>query len=284
MPSRREPARQDSTTPDAEFLEALNRHGYAFQQAVLHRSHELFHEDRSNWIFDAAEFPIEVQGHASHVDFVLRGKQDSAYLVAECKRVDPALGRWCFARAPFTHRNASPRDLILDQIRQDPNGTLRSSPQRITWATDPYQIGVEVKTNARGDGAGSNRDSIEKAVTQALRGASGVVNHLTSQDWSHVRGMICRFVPAVFTTAEIWTTDADLTSTDVATGKLPSKGFKASKAGWIWYNYNISPQLRHGLPRPTAPAIADALTQEAMRSVAIVSPSGIDDFLARRLV
>src|SRR4030043_1645904 len=92
------------------FEKTLNRHGYGFQYSVLKKAKQLFEDGRSPWIFEPSEFPVSVQGRDVHIDFILRWYRKGmtlaeysipVYLVAECKRADPALKYWCFARAPY---------------------------------------------------------------------------------------------------------------------------------------------------------------------------------------
>lgn len=272
-----------ATAPEAEFAEALNRHGFAFQQAVLQHVIEMHRNGRSEWAFEVAEFPVAIGDSATHVDFVLRAASESAFLVGECKRVDPAMGRWCFARSPFTRRSGARDETILEELGQQHSSRLVSSPVRGSWGAAPYQIAVEVKTKTTGDQSGGGRDTIDKAVAQVLRGVSGLVDHWAAKDWSNRQGVKCRFIPAVFTTAEIWTTDADLSRAELTSGRLGRDEFRASSAGWLWYNHNLSPHLRHGVSsNRSKDTLSEALAAEATRSVAIVSPSGLDEFLNLR--
>jgi hypothetical protein len=71
---------------------------------------------RASWMFDSAEFPVVAGGSTTHVDFILRSRSRRTYLVAECKRADPARARWCFARAPYTWHNPIKGEVIFDQF------------------------------------------------------------------------------------------------------------------------------------------------------------------------
>jgi hypothetical protein len=99
--SEQEPASEQFTQ---SFAKVLNRHGYGFQFSVLKKADELRKQGRSMWRLEACEFPVEVQGAGTRVDFVLeRGDHGSRrrplYMLAECKRANPALSNWCFVRA-----------------------------------------------------------------------------------------------------------------------------------------------------------------------------------------
>lgn len=264
----------------ADFVASLNRHGYAFQHAVVQRGAALFKAGRTGWVFEATEFPVRTQDAVTHIDLVFRAGNTDVYLVGECKRVDPALGTWGFARAPFTRRNARRDQLVFEELAADPSAKMSAAPFKFPWSRPPYQIGTEIRTKATGDGSGGGRDSIERSVTQVLRGVNGLADRFYALPWDQLSGRHFRFVPAIFTTAEVWTTEADLREAELSSGRLPLEGFVAEQSGWIWFNYNLSPHLKHTVPLTKAPnTLSDSLIAESTRSVAIVSPAGIDDFL-----
>jgi hypothetical protein len=64
---------------------------------------ELYRKGASRWLFEVAEFPVNVNGADTRIDFVLHAKSawghHSTYLVCECKRPNPALGEWAFMRS-----------------------------------------------------------------------------------------------------------------------------------------------------------------------------------------
>src|SRR4051794_9018628 len=84
------------------FTEALNRHGHPFHYRMVQEAANAFKSKNSTWRLAACEFPVRVRDHDSRIDFILRSLHGLTLLIAECKRVNPAMGRWCFARAPFT--------------------------------------------------------------------------------------------------------------------------------------------------------------------------------------
>src|SRR5688572_21743563 len=90
----------------AAFEESLNRHGYSFQYALLKRRNELEVKNKTHWYFVGSEVPVECGGVITHIDFVCwstpRNPQVSNrfFLIAECKRANPALAEWCFAKSP----------------------------------------------------------------------------------------------------------------------------------------------------------------------------------------
>jgi hypothetical protein len=85
------------------FQNVLNSHGYGFQYSVLKEVARLAYEVRSaSWIPKVPEFPVEVQGHDTRIDFILKHARLPFYLVAECKRANPSLANWCFAKMDIT--------------------------------------------------------------------------------------------------------------------------------------------------------------------------------------
>jgi hypothetical protein len=141
-------------------------------------------------------------------------------------------------------------------------------------------IGVEVRTKAKGDGVGGSKDAIQQGVAQVLRGASGLANHFYSRDALEVARKSLKFVPAVFTTADLWVTDADLTTSELTSGRIPKEHFHIAQPGWLWFNHNLSPNLRHVVPGDTPlKSLAEVLVAESTRSVAIVNPRGLAEFL-----
>jgi|SRR5215469_6984288 len=98
---------------EATYKNELNRHGYAFQYSVIRKAEELYAANQSRWAFKAAEFPVQVRGRNTHIDFIFEHCDKPIFLVGECKRVNPALSNWCFTRSPYTRRNAQNTKLTI---------------------------------------------------------------------------------------------------------------------------------------------------------------------------
>ena len=163
----------------AVFEAALNRHGHPFQYAVIRRAHQLKDEGRSPWVFEASEFPVEVQGYHTRIDFVLSRWGEAVrgpfqFLVAECKRANPSLHHWLFARAPYVRRGIASRDILVERIRREATD-LTASMGRLDGSENIYHVGVEVKGAAKGDASGTGRGAIEGAATQVTRGVNGPI-------------------------------------------------------------------------------------------------------------
>src|SRR5687768_4972548 len=100
----------------ASLRKVLNSHGHGFHYAVIRRAEELKLSGRGRWNLEAAEIPVVTRGSSTHIDFVMTNDSGFTFLVAECKRADPAKARWCFARAPYTWRNIGSSELVFDQF------------------------------------------------------------------------------------------------------------------------------------------------------------------------
>src|SRR4051794_20959958 len=105
-----------------KFAAAVNRQGYAFQNAVIKRCEELHDAKKSRWVFEAAEFPVEVNGNGTRIDFILWTHNTNYWLLAECKRVNPSMAEWFFAKTPYVRRNGNER-FVAEYVQETPNGT-----------------------------------------------------------------------------------------------------------------------------------------------------------------
>jgi hypothetical protein len=265
------------------YRQELNRHGYAFQNSVIRAAKELFESGRSPWIFRDAEFPVSVRGRVTHIDFILEHRERPLYLISECKRVNPALSNWCFARSPFTRRNPQDTKLIIQNVWQSQTashtiltGISSENSERI------YHLGLEIKSNRKGDSQGQQKgETLNKAAEQVCLGINGMIEFFANRPvLLSGRGKV-HLLPAIFTTAQIFTSNVDLGSANIKTGDLGSP-VALTEQPWIWLQYNVSPTLSHSQHvSPTARSIESVLELEFCRSIAIVTPLGIESFLSR---
>lgn len=257
----------------------LDRHGYGFQYAVLRRGQELSEAKKSAWLFEVAEFPVEVRGSGTRIDFVLTHRSGPWQIIAECKRVDPALARWAFAKAPYVRRNRSDEPYFAERVCKESSGFSVTGVRLDRRFDNAYQVALELKTDQSGDGTSSGRSAIEEAASQVCRGVGGMVEFLFTNHHLLTESKPIVLLPVIFTTAELWTTNADLSESDCATGKLPSE-VKVEKADWVCLQYHVSPGLKHSHRPPTIGGTLGAiLDTEYVRTIAIVNASGIDRFL-----
>lgn len=257
----------------------INSHGYGFQYSVLKNIEKLSNEHKIKWIFEVAEFPVEVKDVPYHIDFVLRNKKRPLYLVAECKRVNPALSNWCFIKAPYVRRDESPEQVLVERVFIDSEGRLLSSVGELPYKQPIYNISLELRSTEKGDQIGKGRGAIENAITQVCRGLNGMVEFLEKHP--KVLGSDQYIIPVIFTTAQIFTSEVNISNTDLSSGQLDLKTMEAvEKKGWIWFRYHLSSGLKHSIcVNEIGKEISDILDMEYARTIAIVSANSIEDFL-----
>lgn len=272
----------------------LNVHGYNFQYAVLRRLEELYNEKKSPWQFEGAELPVGAGSDVTHIDFVstyyrqYNSRDTQFILAAECKRVDPAKGYWCFSKAPRTWGGLHREEHIqFDAFRHSAETNAYSGVAKSTYSRDPiYGLPFEVKTGEKGDGIGSaDKSAIKTAITQIFRGTSGLARYYSNPESKHELTSDVDYViiPVIFTTAKIFVTDADISSADLSDGLLSTDSVKVEEKEWIWLNHHRSVHLSNGLPMmPPTDTYQDKYFLDFSRSVAIVNPSGIENFVQTR--
>jgi hypothetical protein len=265
---------------DHEFVNAVNRHGYAFQFGVIQRAKQLFEENKSSFRFEVSEFPVQVRGANTRIDFILRKRQSKLLLIAECKRANPALANWCFVRAPFVHGNRSVERPMIDRLRRDRGEIFYVEPAIAAMTDRAYHLAFEVKSQAKGDAAGS-RATIEDAATQVCRGLNGLIEFYL-RDVTLLKDMDEMWLlPVVFTTANLLTSEADLTETNISSGEIGLSAATLKEADWLLYQYHLSPGIKHETRyHPISADLGEALDREFVRTIAIVSSAGIEPFLA----
>lgn len=263
------------------FREELDRHGYSFQDAMVTQINKI--TSLSNWMPWIPELPVEVQKAHTRIDFVYVNDRKTFYLVCECKRSNPGLSNWCFARTVFK----SPHDLFasayVESIVDIGLGVLRSNIKKLAGSDRLYQIALDVPGSAKGDKDGKGRGQIEEAATQVCRQLNGLVNFFYGHTAlvQNQREKWVGLVPVILTTARLWITDFDLGMTNPESGKIGTNNFTVREVPWLWYQYHQSPGLKHLGPRSESPSdIEDILFREFVRPIAIVTPRGLQGFLS----
>jgi hypothetical protein len=260
----------------------LSQHGHGFHYAVLRCAERLSDAGRSGWILEAAEFPVQVGESVTHIDFVLRHKHYPLYMVAECKRADPAKALWCFVRAPYIARNTSSNEVLLESISYRPPDEVVAQIHSQYTQVGNYHLSVELKTHQTGDGVAS-RSAATDAATQVLRGMNGLVNHLFARPVNSFpeSGQVM-FLPVIFTTAEVWTSTVDVGEANLETGNIPE--LDAEQRPWIWFTHNQSAVLRHRIEHVTAAnSLSESLRNEFARSIVVVGKGAVETFLSSSL-
>ena len=261
------------------FRSALDRHGYGFQYAVL----KAVNQPRSNpffcWIPWVQEFPVEVRGHSTRIDLVLRDLKKPRYLICECKRANPATANWCFARAPWVAPPTVREQSFGECIGLDAYGNLTSRLVVFLRTENIWQVALEVRTGRKGDERGSSRGEIEEAATQVLRGFNGLIELFRQQRQFMSSGQAV-LIPVIFTTARLFTTEVELSEAALETGRISADELEPTERPWLWYDYAQTPGIKHLVqPAGVSDDLRNLLYFEYVRRIAIVGARGIDDFL-----
>lgn len=277
-----------TNTPDEnnlarEFANLLNRHGYAFQYSSIRIADELFGTKNSRWIFQSAEFPVELttRSKGTRIDFILKSNEYPVYLLIECKRANPALKNWCFARAPYVRRNRTNEYLFVEVVSRDETGT---NSRGMKWNTldssEAYHIAMEVKGKESGDSYGKGYGAIEEAASQVCHGLNGMVEMFVKRSLLET-GLSAVLVPVILTTAILWTSSVDLGTANIGKGELDPSKVEIKPAPWVYYQYHQSPGLKHSFSKPIADKeeISNILDREYIRTIPIITANSIDDFL-----
>jgi hypothetical protein len=268
-----------ATQLTASLRKVLESNGQPFQYGLLERIRAVVSGGSSRWRFSAAEFPVAVRDATTHVDFVLESTS-RRILAVECKRVNPAHSEWCFIRTGYTRRDPSDGAVICDSIHRESGHDSVVTPETVAHhLSRTYDLGVELKTGKEGNAGGVSRGAINDATTQVLRGANGVLNALSSDHTAFEVDQRYHVIPAIVTTARLWTTETPLRAAAAADGSLPEM-LNLVERDWIWLRHHMSPNLRHDVRAPGNPKdLAEVLDLRYARSVAVVSVNGIEGFL-----
>ena len=272
------------------FQQELSLHGYGFQFSVLKEAQRLAQLERSKWLFSVSEFPVEVRGTSTKIDFILFRQPAPwlrVYMICECKRANPAISHWCFVRAPFVARNYSQASdpLVFDSVTRTSSGIFRAYGGTDNMTPDGYHLALPIRTGQKGDEhpVRQSRNDIEDAASQVFRGVNGYIERLASDPQFIQAGdkdSLVRIVPVIFTTAQLFASSADLSGADLETGRVNIAKGKFQRVSWLWYQYIVSPGLKHTREAvEKANALEKYFQSEYIRSVAVVNPSGIEDFL-----
>lgn len=231
------------------FLSELNKHGHGFAAKVLAECHGhqqvVEHWSKSEWLARSREYPVALAGRDFHIDGLLQLRVASAtpamrYAVLECKRVDPALKDWCFIRAESATQSEELNFDIYTIAKTSPPVVAVSAGATYPGHTNriPHQVahlGMELKGGEHGNSLGKTLDD---AVTQVVRGASGLAEQLQSTGTPGERVTI---MPIIVTTASLFVANRVLEDAELQTGNLPD--LELTPVDWLWYVQHVSASL-----------------------------------------
>lgn len=270
----------DHTKLEASLRKVLNRHGFSYQHAVLRSIEHLVKTTHAPWYFEAAEFPVATARRHTRVDFVLRHRSKPLAVVGECKRINPKFGNWCFVRAPYRTRGAYSRALVLERTK-NVSGLISSAGESTVYTELMYELGFELRGEAESDASSSGRNAIEESAAQVVSAMNGLVEFYGQRPKVLIERDERLFVPVVFTTANLFSTELDIAEADLSSGDLPEMtAGSLQPRDWLFFQFAQSREFLHTVPanRPFLD-IADALRLDYWRSVGVVSSAGIRGFL-----
>jgi hypothetical protein len=295
-------ATSPAVVPDARAVkQLLDAHGIAFQYGLLAVVERLATTSLSPWRFEAAEFPVETQGHPTHIDFILSNPGDSVLLICECKRVDPGQTAWYFFSAPYTYRTNLRHPIICEDIHFDGNRSTHTDTVLrkalgvvISARHDVYHYAIERSGwKDHRKSVGSARQSIDDAATQVCRGMNGLVDHYARIRSQQRAARRIRLVPVIITTARLFRSGIDLRHTDLTEGVVTTDDLELQEVPWVFYQHNTSPGIKHSKSwtrdgsgdtithddLSEALDLSGALQSEFTRTIAIVTGAHFDEFL-----
>jgi hypothetical protein len=174
-------------------------------------------------------------------------------------------------------------NVIIDNL-QFANEVHYVNPIVLTASPNIYKLGIEVKSGEKGDSGFTSKNAIEEAASQAFRGVNGLILEFAKRGEKVLsRRKLAWFIPVIFTTAKIWTSEIDLGTADLESGKIGLDDIKAEEKKWIWLEYHVSPGIKHHLfsSGEINKELRDILVMNYTRTIAIVNYDGIEDFLKR---
>ncbi len=272
------------------FETELRKNGFGFQYSVIKKIKNIYNQEESAWLPVFSEFPVEVNNNNTHIDFILERKGGNRFsqnkpffMICECKRANPALSNWCFVRSLFARKGISPDNIFIESLAIGGDlTTQRSYLHRLdTRGKDVFDIAFNVKSDEKGEG---DTKGANDAVSQVLRGMNGFIEYFSKKEdllkTQHQGSYSPYFLPVIFTTAELWTSTIKLSDSDLNTGNLDLPLESLANVPWLLFQYNQSQPIKHSMNiYDESNDIFNVAESEFTRTVAIVNPKGIADFL-----
>lgn len=262
------------------YAEALNIHGYGFQYRVAKEIESLHAQAKIQWYISAIEYPINIHGKHSRIDLILKHNYRNTYIVVECKRANPAYSDWVFSRSPYSNPVQYSRLSFAEEISIVDSGEVRSSIVNLASSNRIYQIGLELKTDKKGDRFGSMSDQIEKAATQACLGFNGLADIFSREQDSFGGSKSIILLPMIVTSANLFSSSVDLGKADINTGEISPDDIDIERVDWLNLHYHQSPGLKHSIESSHEnKRLNDSLYHEYVRTIPVLHPDGLHQYL-----
>jgi hypothetical protein len=270
---------------DKKILQRINENGIPFQYAVIRHLEDLFISKKSNWALESCELPVPPD---RRIDFVLSYRNKKiikAFIVGECKRVNPAFGSWFFTSTPYIARDYPSNRLCFDQFFQSGNSQSLHEITSIPSSDPIYDIGMPFRlpdksgNSCKGD---NDRDAIEKAMTQVIGGTNGLIRSLFDHNNLATVHSPTPLIPLIVTTATMCSAEnAEIRNASIETGNLELADLgPVQEQPWLWFRYNQTPRLQEiAEPQVKVQDKFKQLLSKYSRTVGISSGSGIASFL-----
>lgn len=227
-----------------------------------------------------------VSDHNTDIDVIFTSSNRSIFIIGECKRAEPSKSNWCFVKAPYSGRNISNNELFFDETIQFEDKKNFRKCHTTTDSKESYSLYFEIKADQqKGDGLGNNQNRIDSAISQVLRSTSGFMNFILSTNKEIIKSnQPTYFISVIFTTAKLFTSEIDISQGDIETGLIDNSLININEVPCLWINHNRSPILSPNIPLDVEKSMFGDLSyylqQEFTRSIAIVNPSGMKNFLS----
>ncbi len=263
----------DSTR--ALFEKTLNTHGYGFQAAVAKELRKKSAAQVRGHYIVGLDIPIRVRETESAIDIVTARSDGCLFAAIECKRVDPALGAWCFIRSKEHGQDTHDAGVRCEAVCRAASG-VHASMTVMGHLPHFAHIGVEVSRQQKGDGTGVRQKDLNDAVSQALLGAQGWATWLGGNADALKQDVPVVIVPVVVTTAQLWLSQADLGASALETGHIDLSSAAFESCDWLCLQARTSHSRRHALGLKVDHNRLDRqIEAQAYRSVLVVNPVGL---------
>ena len=277
----------------------LDRHGYAFQCRVADEIRHL-----SPWTLETQEFPVEVREQATQIDLVAQRGSEDIYIVGECKLPHDRFPDWCFAMSAVLQPRGQFAGCVFEravnatQFNGKPDffchpAWVAERDEKQLPAQHDFVFPVKLRNSPKGkdqegrEVAADSRDGrklINDTIAQVCRGASGLLDYWQGNRFIHENKRQLVLIPAVFTTASLWTCTRDLAEASLETGVVSLKQEDVTEVGYAFHRCRVGPMLRSKLAARTGPShypssFGTALTAEFLRTVVFVNIRSLKGFL-----